>query len=70
MRSGRPHTARMLETVVTSSAVIVLLAMLVHVTANALMRSLLDRPIAHTLEMVECWYMPLVMLLEERWIWP
>ncbi len=63
MRSGRPRAARTLETVVTWSAVIVLLAMLVHVTANALMRSLLDRPIAHTLEMVEYWYMPLLTLL-------
>ncbi|MDV6262731.1 TRAP transporter small permease [Rhodococcoides yunnanense] len=44
-------------------AVVGLLAMMVHTVANALCRTVFDEPIGGTLERVQYWYMPLIVLL-------
>lgn len=38
-------------------------AMMIHITANALFRSLANQPLAQTLEIVQYWYLPVVALL-------
>jgi TRAP-type C4-dicarboxylate transport system permease small subunit len=52
-----------LEWLIEVPAVIVVFAMMLHVSANALSRSLLDHPLPNTLEVVQYWYLPIVALL-------
>lgn len=52
-----------LFTLVEIPAVIGLLAMMVHTVANAFSRTVFGEPISGTLERVQYWYMPLVVLL-------
>lgn len=54
---------RVLELMIEIPAVIVTFVMMVHITANAVLRTWADRPIAHTLEITEYWYLPLVAFL-------
>lgn len=44
-------------------AVIVTFVMMVHIAANALLRSLGGSPINHTLELTQYWYVPIIALL-------
>lgn len=44
-------------------AVIVTFVMMVHIAANALLRSLGGNPINHTLELTQYWYVPIIALL-------
>ncbi|OZC53134.1 TRAP transporter small permease [Rhodococcus sp. RS1C4] len=52
-----------LFTLVEIPAVVGLLAMMVHTVANAFSRTVFGEPITGTLERVQYWYMPLVVLL-------
>lgn len=54
---------RALELCVEIPAVIVVFTMMVHVTANALMRTMANTPVPNTLEMVQYIYLPIVALL-------
>lgn len=44
-------------------AVIVTFVMMVHITANALLRTFMNDPIADTLEITQYWYMPIIAFL-------
>ncbi|WP_052336902.1 TRAP transporter small permease [Nocardioides alkalitolerans] len=44
-------------------AVVVTFVMMVHITANALMRTFLNDPIPNTLEITQYWYLPIVAFL-------
>jgi TRAP-type C4-dicarboxylate transport system permease small subunit len=44
-------------------ATIVIFVMLVHVTANALLRTFAGAPLEYTLEIVQYWYMPFLVFL-------
>lgn len=44
-------------------AVLVTFVMMVHITANALMRTFADEPIRHTLEVTQYWYLPIIAFL-------
>lgn len=63
MRTRASAGARAFALVIEVPAVLITVVMMVHVTANAVMRTYLDRPIEHTLEIVQYWYMPLIALL-------
>lgn len=64
MKSSQPgRSGKVLERVIEVPAVLVVFAMMGHVTANALSRSLLDHPLPNTLEIVQYWYLPIVALL-------
>lgn len=56
-------TGGRLFTLIEISAVIGLLAMMVHTVANAFSRTVFGEPITGTLERVQYWYMPLIVLL-------
>lgn len=49
--------------VIEVPAVIVTVVMMLHVTANALMRTTLSSPLPHTLEITQYWYMPMIAFL-------
>jgi TRAP-type C4-dicarboxylate transport system permease small subunit len=51
------------ELLIEVPAVIVTLVMMVHITANALLRTFAHDPIQHTLEIVQYWYVPTVAFL-------
>lgn len=51
------------ELLVEIPAVIVTFVMMVHITANALLRTFARAPIAHTLEITEYWYMPIIVFI-------
>lgn len=51
------------ELLIEIPAVIVTFIMMVHITVNALMRTFARAPIAHTLEVTEFWYMPIIVFL-------
>jgi TRAP-type C4-dicarboxylate transport system permease small subunit len=59
----RTFVDRALAFVIEVPAVIITFVMMLHVTANAVMRTWYDSPINNTLEMVEYWYLPLVAFL-------
>lgn len=63
MASSPARHRPVLERAVEIPAVVVVFAMMLHVTANALSRSLLDHPLEHTLEIVQYWYLPIIALL-------
>lgn len=44
-------------------AAIALTVMMLHIVANAVLRSVDDRPLSYTLEITEFWYMPVLVLL-------
>src|SRR5699024_1137994 len=44
-------------------AVLVTIIMMVHISANALLRSFASSPVAYTNEVTEYWYMPIVVFL-------
>jgi TRAP-type C4-dicarboxylate transport system permease small subunit len=44
-------------------AVIVVFVMMLHITANALLRTFANKPLPDTLEIVQFWYMPIVAFL-------
>lgn len=44
-------------------AVVVTFTMMVHVTANALMRTFANDPLPHTLEITQYWYLPIIAFL-------
>lgn len=56
-RSFRP------ELVIEIAAVAVTFVMMLHIAANAALRTWWDRPIDNTLELVQYWYLPLVAFL-------
>ncbi|MGW5382215.1 TRAP transporter small permease [Nocardia sp. NPDC003963] len=58
--SARPHRLRLLIEV---PAVIVLFVMMLHVTANALLRAFASSPIQNTLEITQYIYLPIIALL-------
>lgn len=51
------------ELVIEILAVAVTFTMMLHITANAALRTWWDRPIDNTLEVVQFWYLPLVAFL-------
>ncbi|WP_244928924.1 TRAP transporter small permease [Nocardioides sp. W7] len=55
--------SRGFELLIEVPAVLITFLMMLHVTANAVMRTWFDSPIDNTLEMVEYWYLPLVAFL-------
>ncbi|NKY55138.1 TRAP transporter small permease [Nocardia flavorosea] len=57
---ARPHRLRLLIEV---PAVIVLFVMMIHVTANALLRAFASSPIQNTLEITQYIYLPIIALL-------
>lgn len=63
MRTRTSFGTRVLAFVIEVPAVLVTVVMMVHVTANAVMRTYFDRPLDHTLEIVQYWYMPVIALL-------
>ena len=54
---------RGLELLIEVPAVIVTFVMMIHITANAVLRTWFDNPIDNTLEITEYWYLPLVAFL-------
>jgi TRAP-type C4-dicarboxylate transport system permease small subunit len=52
-----------LELLIEVPAVIVTFVMMFHITANAILRTWFNKPVAHTLEITEYWYLPLVAFL-------
>ncbi|TWG94797.1 TRAP-type C4-dicarboxylate transport system permease small subunit [Nocardioides sp. J9] len=63
MKPNASLATRVFTAVVEIPAVIVIFVMMVHVTANALMRTYLDHPLKYTLEIVQYWYLPILALL-------
>lgn len=60
---ARPATAQAvgrITNLVAAPGVFVLIAMAVHITANALSRRLLGAPLPFTLEVAQYWYLPVV----------
>ena len=53
----------LLDLLIEVPAVVVTFVMMIHITANALLRTWWSAPIDNTLETVEYWYLPLVALL-------
>ncbi len=51
------------ELLIEVPAVVVTFVMMIHITANALMRTFLNDPIANTLEITQYWYLPIVAFL-------
>lgn len=54
---------RSLELLIEVPAVVLTFAMMAHITVNAILRTWWDQPINHTLEVVEYWYLPLIVFL-------
>jgi TRAP-type C4-dicarboxylate transport system permease small subunit len=63
MKAGAAQRARGLELLIEIPAVIVTFVMMIHITANAVLRTWFDNPIDNTLEITEYWYLPLVAFL-------
>lgn len=59
-RSGRRIRPELL---IEIPAVLVTFVMMIHITANALLRTFARAPIAHTLEITEYWYMPIIVFI-------
>ncbi|GAA4057628.1 TRAP transporter small permease [Actinomadura miaoliensis] len=57
------RTFRLDVAVIEVAAVAVTFVMMLHITANALLRSFADRPMPNTLEIVQYWYLPIVAFL-------
>lgn len=60
--SGKKRSP-ILDLLIEVPAVIVTFVMMIHITANALLRTWWQAPINNTLEMVQYWYLPLVAFL-------
>lgn len=60
VRKGRRIRAELL---IEIPAVLVTFVMMIHITANALLRTFARAPIAHTLEITEFWYMPIIVFI-------
>ncbi|MCR1786269.1 TRAP transporter small permease [Nocardioides carbamazepini] len=58
-RKGHFRPALLIEV----PAVVVTFAMMVHVTANALMRTFANDPLPNTLEITQYWYLPIIAFL-------
>lgn len=58
-----PRRRHGLELLIEIPAVIVTFVMMVHITANAVLRTWWNAPIDHTLEIVQYWYLPIVAFL-------
>ncbi|MGV2386697.1 MAG UNVERIFIED_CONTAM: TRAP transporter small permease, partial [Thermobifida fusca] len=58
-----PKGRRVIELLIEVPAVTVTFVMMLHITANALLRSFANSPLPNTLEYVQYWYMPIVALL-------
>jgi TRAP-type C4-dicarboxylate transport system permease small subunit len=54
---------RVFEYLIEVPAVIVTFVMMIHITANALMRTFADEPLPNTLEITQYWYLPIVAFL-------
>ncbi|MBM0124251.1 TRAP transporter small permease [Pimelobacter simplex] len=51
------------ELLIEIPAVVVTFVMMVHITANALLRTFKDAPIENTLEITQYWYLPIIAFL-------
>lgn len=51
------------ELLVEIPAVLVTFVMMIHITANALLRTFARSPMPHTLEITEYWYMPIIVFI-------
>jgi TRAP-type C4-dicarboxylate transport system permease small subunit len=58
-----PRFRRGVELLIEVPAVVVTFVMMVHVTANALLRTFADHPLPNTLEIVQFWYLPIIAFL-------
>lgn len=58
-----PTSRRAFQVLIEIPAVIVTFLMMLHITANAVMRTWWNAPIDKTLEFVEYWYLPLLVFL-------
>lgn len=56
-------TRRLLIGTIDAVASVALIAMMVHVVANGILRSFAGSPIEHTLEYVQYWYLPVIAML-------
>lgn len=54
---------RPLELLIEVPAVVVTFVMMVHITLNALLRTVIHQPLPNTLEIVQYWYVPIVAFL-------
>lgn len=54
---------RVITVLIELPAVLAILALMVHITLNALSRSFFNHPVPNTLEVSQYWYMPLIVLL-------
>ena len=66
MSTASPEAAKrrkIFEPLIEVPAVIVTFVMMLHITANALMRAFADDPLPDTLELVQYWYLPIVAFL-------
>lgn len=55
--------SRALELAIEVPAVIVTLAMMLHITTNAVMRTFFNDPLKNTLEITQYWYLPILAFL-------
>lgn len=51
------------ELLVEIPAIVVMFIMMIHITANALMRTFARSPLPNTLEITEYWYMPIIVFI-------
>ncbi|GAA2853203.1 hypothetical protein GCM10010517_11020 [Streptosporangium fragile] len=58
-----PKRRHGVELLIEVPAVIVTFVMMIHITANALLRALANSPLPNTLEIVQYWYLPTVAFL-------
>lgn len=63
MKERESIGTRLFTWVVEVPAVVIIFVMIIHVTANALLRAFADHPLENTLEVVQYWYLPIVALL-------
>lgn len=61
-KAARPRRFKV-QLLIEVPAVIVTFVMMVHITANALLRTFRNSPIADTLEITQYWYMPIIAFL-------
>ncbi len=62
-RASGARRRRRLDLLIEVPAVITTFAMMVHITANALLRTFFDKPLPNTLEITQYWYLPVVAFL-------
>lgn len=58
-----PHHRRAVQLLIEVPAVVVTFVMMLHVGANAVLRTFANYPLPNTLEIVQYWYLPSVALL-------